>query len=142
MTDAVSTVPGDLQLALDRLAAALAAMGAGDPAPYATLWAPGTDVTLFGAWGPIERGHDNVTRTFEWVGSRFSGGALLPRYDVVHVSGDLACTVGNEEGIVRVDGGEPFLMRIRVTHVLRRVDGQWLLVHRHADFPPKDQREA
>lgn len=141
MTSAL-TVPDDLRTALDRLTDALAAMGSGDPAPYAAMWAPGPDVTLFGAWGPIERGRADVTRTFEWVGSRFSGGALVPRYEVVHVSGDLACTVGNEEGTVQIDGGEPFLMRIRVTHVLRRVDGDWRLVHRHADFPPKDEREA
>ncbi len=49
-------------------------------------------------------------------------------------------TVGMEEGEVRVDGRAPFLMRLRVTHVLRRVDGEWWLVHRHADFPPADQR--
>jgi len=23
---------------------------------------------------------------------------------------------------------------------LRRIDGEWYLVHRHADFPPSDQR--
>ena len=27
-------------------------------------------------------------------------------------------------------------MTLRVTHVLRRIDGEWRLVHRHADFPP------
>ena len=52
-------------------------------------------------------------------------------------SGDLAYTVGVEQGQVRVDGGAPFLMQLRVTHVLRRVNGQWWLVHRHADFPPR-----
>lgn len=141
-TTGTPAVPDDLQAALDRLADALAAIGAGDPGPYAALWAPGPDVTLFGAWGPIERGHADVTRTFEWVGSRFSGGALVPSYELVYVSGDLACTVGFEEGTVRVDGGEPFVMRIRATHVLRRIDGEWRLVHRHADFPPRDERKA
>jgi len=126
--------------ALDRLAHALSAMGAGDPAPYAALWLDDPDVTLFGAWGPIERGHPAVTTTFSWVASRFSDGALVARHDVVGVSGDLAYTVGMEEGEVRVDGRAPFLMRLRVTHVLRRVDGEWWLVHRHADFPPADQR--
>jgi hypothetical protein len=29
-----------------------------------------------------------------------------------------------------------------VTHVLRRIDGRWWLVHRHADFPPVDQRRG
>jgi ketosteroid isomerase-like protein len=31
-------------------------------------------------------------------------------------------------------------MTIRVTHIYRRIDGEWYLVHRHADFPPSDQR--
>jgi len=133
-------LPGDLQVALDELAAGLAAMGAGDPARYAALWAEGPDVTLFGAWGPIERGHLAVTHTFEWVGSRFSGGPIVPRHDVLHVAGDLAVTVGFEQGDVRLDGGELRPMTLRVTHVLRRIDGRWRLVHRHADFPPADQR--
>jgi ketosteroid isomerase-like protein len=131
---------GDFATTLQRVADALAAMGSGDPEPYAALWDRSGDVTLFGAWGPIEQGHDAVTRTFEWVGSRFSDGALTPTNDVVHVAGDLACTVGSEHGVVRVDGGEPRPMTLRVTHVYRRVDGEWRLVHRHADFPPVDQR--
>jgi ketosteroid isomerase-like protein len=138
----MTTTTDDLSAALQRVAEGLAAMGAGDPAPYAALWAPGHDVTLFGAWGPIERGHEAVTSTFTWVASRFSDGALVPRNEVLHVDNDLAVTVGFEEGVVRVDGGEPFPMTIRVTHVLRRIDGTWYLVHRHADFPPRDQRQA
>jgi hypothetical protein len=30
-------------------------------------------------------------------------------------------------------------MTIRVTHIYRRIDSEWYLVHRHADFPPSDQ---
>jgi ketosteroid isomerase-like protein len=134
-------VPADLRVALERVADALAAMFTGDPAPYAALWAAGEQPTLFGAWGPIERGHDAVVHTFDWVASRFSDGAACrPRYDVVDWSEDLAYTVGFEEVEVRVDGGAPAPMTIRVTHVLRRVDGEWRLVHRHADFPPRDPR--
>ena len=33
-----TTLPQDLAEMLDRVAAALAAMGHGDPAPYAALW--------------------------------------------------------------------------------------------------------
>jgi ketosteroid isomerase-like protein len=135
----MATAP-DLSAALERVERALAAMGAGDPGPYTECWARSDDATLFGAWGPIEKGHDAVTRTFEWVGSRFGGGELVPEYDVIDVSDDLAYTVGFERGTVRVDGGEPVPMTIRVTHVFKRIEGNWLLVHRHADFPPPDQR--
>jgi len=120
-------LPPDLSAALDRLTNALAAMSVGDPAPYAAMWLDHPDVTLFGAWGPVERGHDAVTKTFTWVGSRFSGGPLVPRHVVIGFSDDLAYTVGSEQGEVQVDGGEPFLMRLPVTH---------------ADFPPTDQRSA
>ena len=140
-TDDKRAVPAALRAALDRVADALTAMFTGDPAPYAALWAPGEQPTLFGAWGPSEQGHDALVTTFRWVGSRFSDGlSCRPRYRVVDWSGDLAYTVGFEEGEVRVDGGPPVPMTLRVTHVLRRIDGVWHLVHRHADYPPRDER--
>lgn len=55
-------------------------------------------------------------------------------------SGDLAYTVGFERGEVVMDDGPPPLMTIRVTHIYRRLGDAWRLVHRHADFPPPDQR--
>jgi ketosteroid isomerase-like protein len=99
-------------------------------------------VTLFGAWGPIERGPARLTETFRWVGTRFKSGTLVPEDVVSFESGDLAYTVGFERGDVVVDGGAPMPMTIRVTHVYRRIDGEWRLMHRHADFPPIDQRKA
>ena len=61
---------------------------------------------------------------------------------VVYASGDLAYTVGFERGPVSVDGGPERDMVIRVTHIYRRFGEEWMLVHRHADFPPADQRRA
>ena len=130
------TVPPDLARALDDLAAALAAMGAGDPAPYAALWADSADATLFGASGPIERGHHSVTTTFTWFGSRFSGGALVPRHEVVGHSGDLAYTVAFEHKTVDTPEGGQATYTLRTTHVFRREGGEWRIVHRHGDLPP------
>ena len=129
-----------LTRALARIEAGLAAMRMGDPAPYRDCWANIEEATLFGAWGPIEKGFGAIGTTFEWVGSRFKGGDLELEYAIVHSSGDLAYTVGFERGEVSVDGGQRRPMTIRVTHVLRRIDGEWKLVHRHADFPPPDER--
>lgn len=61
---------------------------------------------------------------------------------IVASSGDLAYTVGFERGPVQVDRGTRQDMVIRVTHIYRRVDGDWKIIHRHADFPPPDQRHA
>jgi len=68
------------------------------------------------------------------------GDRCRPRYETVDWSGDLAFTVGYEDTEVRIDAGPPVCMTLRVTHILRRVDGEWRLVHRHADFPPEDPR--
>ena len=128
--------------ALEQVRVALAAMRAGDPQPYIDCWADTDDATLFGAWGPIEHGYQQVTETFRWVGSRFNGGDLDVENTVAYISGDLAYTVGFERGEVATDRGARRPMTIRVTHIYRRTDGAWRLVHRHADFPPADQRQT
>jgi ketosteroid isomerase-like protein len=120
---------------------ALTAMRQGDPVPSISLWSDADDVTLFGAWGPIEQGAANVFETFRWVADRFGPEGSSPQdIAAVHQSGDLAVTVGFERGTAQVDGGSPRDMVIRVTHVYRREHGEWRIVHRHADFPPEDQR--
>jgi len=129
-----------IEAALDRVHRGLADMGDGCPDSYISCWHRSPAVTLFGAWGPIEKGHANLTSTFAWVGSRFSGGALVAEDIELYSSGDLAYTVGFERGLVSIDGAPPRPMTIRVTHLYRRIDGRWGLVHRHADFPPVDPR--
>ena len=132
----------DLKLAeaLEQVRLALAEMASGNPEPYIACWADSDDATLFGAWGPIDKGFRRLAKTFRWVGSRFRSGRLVPEHSVVASSGDLASTVGFERGEVTVDDGPPRLMTIRVTHIYRRFGDTWRLVHRHADFPPPDQR--
>jgi ketosteroid isomerase-like protein len=128
--------------ALGRVTAAVSQMGSGDPQPHIDCWAESEEVTLFGAWGPIEKGYGQLVKTFRWVGDRFKGGQLATENAVTFASGDLAYTVGFERGEVVVDGGDPRPMTIRVTHVYRRFGDEWRLVHRHADFPPEDQRQV
>ena len=57
--------------------------------------------------------------------------------EVAYVGADLAYTVGYEHNQVKVDG-RPRTYTLRVTHAYRREDGQWRIVHRHADVPPTD----
>jgi hypothetical protein len=81
--------------ARERVRTALAAMGFGNAEPYIDCWAKSDDATLFGAWGPIERGYARLTETFRWVGSRFKSGALVPQDIVCFESGDLAYTAAS-----------------------------------------------
>ncbi len=120
-------------------------MRSGDPEPYIACWADSADATLFGAWGPIEKGSRALIDTFRWVGSRYAGDRspvqATVENTVISCSGDLAYTAGFERGPVRVDEGRVQEMVIRVTHIYRRVGDGWKLIHRHADFPPADQRQ-
>jgi hypothetical protein len=84
--------------ARSQVRAALAAMGSGRPEAYIDCWAKSDDATLFGAWGPIEKGYRHLVETFRWVGRRFTGGVLVPENIVSFESGDLAYTVGFERG--------------------------------------------
>jgi ketosteroid isomerase-like protein len=124
---------------LPRQLAAERAFCDGDPGRRSTTWSQRDPVTLFGALVPVRSGWDEVSRTFDWVASRFSD---LHDYEFELVaagaSGDLAYTVGFEQKTVVFDG-EPTTYTLRVTHVYRREDGQWRIVHRHGDHSPAER---
>ena len=125
---------------LPRQIAAEKAIHNGDLTPRLETWSRSDPVTLFGAWGPCNSGWDVIGPTFEWVASRFSN-CTAYTFDLVAagVSGDLAYTVGYERFSCSVDHGPIEPTVLRVTHVYRRENGEWKIVHRHADVPPTGQ---
>jgi ketosteroid isomerase-like protein len=113
----------------------------GDPQPRMELWSRRDPVTLFGAIGMSESGWDQLSKTFTWVASRFSEVSDF-RFDVelVEVSGDMAYTLGFERFNGSIAGRPVEPVTVRVTHIYRREDGEWKIVHRHADNPGEDPR--
>ena len=113
----------------------------GDPRPRMELWSRREPVTLFGAIGMSESGWEQLSRTFEWVASRFSKVSDF-RFDVetVAVSGDMAYTLGFERFSGSIAGRPVEPVTVRVTHIYRRENGEWRIVHRHADNPGNDPR--
>lgn len=124
---------------LPRQIAAEEALHNGDATPRLAMWSTQNPVTLFGAL-TSKRGPDEVSQTFRWLASRFSA-CTSYRFELVAAgaSGDLAYTVGYEHSALSVDGvpAEPYTLR--VTHVYRRENGEWKIVHRHGDRLPVDQ---
>ncbi len=108
----------------------------GDVQPRQAMWSTQEPVTVFGALKSAS-GWDEVSRDFRWIASRFSD-CTAYRFELVAagVSSDLAYTVGYEHISASMDGVpvEPFTLR--VTHVYRRENGEWKIVHRHADRVP------
>jgi ketosteroid isomerase-like protein len=126
---------------LARQAEAERAIVLGDPAPRMELWSRRDPVTLFGAAsGECKAGWDELSRIFRWVASMFSDVRDF-RFDVeaAGVSGDMAYTVGYERFTGSIDGRPAGPVALRVTHVYRREDGEWKIVHRHGDWVPVDQ---
>jgi ketosteroid isomerase-like protein len=108
--------------------------------PRIDLWTRNDPVTLFGAAVPCISGWDEVQPAFDWVASRFRH-CTSYRFEVVAagVSGDLAYVAGFEHTTAEVEEVETSYT-LRSTHVYRREDGQWRIVHRHGDAPPRDRR--
>jgi ketosteroid isomerase-like protein len=128
----------DLQEFLDsfvpRQEAADEALHNGDAEPRKQLWSREDPVTVLGAFGVAASGWGEVNKTFDWVASQFSSCESF-QLEVIAagVSGNLAYTVGYEHSQVSRDSGPVRSNRLRVTHVYRREDGEWKIVHRHGD---------
>ena len=116
-------------------AAAERAMHAGDAEPRIKQWSHDAPVTLLGAkWTAV--GWPEVEPAFRRVASLFEDPV---DYEIELIaagaSGDLAYTVVYEHNTVVVEGRRR-TYTLRATHVYRRENGSWRIVHRHADWPP------
>jgi quercetin dioxygenase-like cupin family protein/ketosteroid isomerase-like protein len=112
----------------------------GDPQPRMALWSRRDPVTLFGAIGMSESGWNELSRTFPWVASRFADVSDF-RIDVelVEVSAEMAYVLWFERFDGSIAGRPVEPTTVRVTHIYRREDGEWRIVHRHGDNPARDR---
>ncbi|MGD9527923.1 YybH family protein [Pseudonocardia sp.] len=119
-----------------RWEAAHRALCSGDVEPWSAIWSTHDPVSLFGAAGSAS-GAQDVRRVQKWVAAHFAG-LVDDEREIVAAGacGDLAYTVAFEHKTVDTPRGEPVTYTLRATHVFRREDGRWRVVHRHADRPP------
>lgn len=129
----MSEVDDFLSSTVGRQVAADRALHNGDAAARLAMWSTKDPVTVFGAWISCS-GREDVRGTFERLASGFSDCASFD-FDVVAAgaSGDLAYTVAYEHTTASIEGRPAESYTLRVTHVYRREDGEWNVVHRHAD---------
>jgi ketosteroid isomerase-like protein len=127
-------MPDGLRRAIERLHAAIGRAAAGDPAPIQELYSHRDDVTAFYGWGGYERGWAAVSGRWNWAAAQFAGGTVAYENLTTIVTAQLAYTTDLETFRVRLAGVEgPVEWSNRVTHVFRLEDGEWRLVHRHAN---------
>jgi ketosteroid isomerase-like protein len=115
-----------------RLRNAEIALHNGDAEPRLAIWSRQEPVTVLGAWKSAN-GPKEVSDLFTQLETTFSDCTSYSHEIVAaDVIGDLAYTVGYEHTQAAIDG-EPRTYTLRATQIYRREDGEWKVVHRHAD---------
>src|SRR5215216_347245 len=107
----------------------------GNPDPGKKLFSHREDVTLANPLGPPARGREQVAQSAERAASNVRDGEFLSAEIIEkHVTPELAYVVWVERQKAKVGAREdvtPFALR--ATMILRPEDGEWKIVHRHAD---------
>jgi ketosteroid isomerase-like protein len=130
----MTTAQHDFQQAIARLHAAMAKVVTGDVSLIKALHSHADDVTSFYGMGGYEKGWEAVSKRWDWAGTQFHGGTVSYENLSSGVSGDLGYTVDIENQHLTGHGdAAPMQRSVRVTHVFRREDGEWRLVHRHGN---------
>ena len=115
--------------------AAIDAFAKGDPAPVKLLFSHRDDVMLANPFGPAVAGWSAASEMLDFASSRFRDGHVigvdrLARYEapglaVIHETEHWRAKVAGRAELSDFD--------LRVTTTFRVEDGNWKIVHRHAD---------
>ena len=131
MTDSTAEPLTELR---ERWSAAARAYLNGDLRAYAELADHSADFVLTPPYGgDPRRGFDGSDAAVEWTARTFRGGEVDVEVFDAYTSGDLAVLVAVERQHGEVGGLPPQDWSLRITLVFRREDGEWKLLHRHAD---------
>lgn len=107
----------------------------GDAKALLDISATQDPATIFGPQGTIVSGATEVDKANIATASRFAEGSEN-RFGVLHKGqdGDLAYWVGIQYSKVKMKDSQKLVpMNLRVTEIFRKENGEWKLMHRHAD---------
>ena len=125
----------DVDQLIDQYQQALDVFMKGNPEPVKELFSHREDVTLANPLGPPAHGWDEVGATIEHAASQFRDGRLVG-VEIVEkqVTPEFAYTLWLEHAEGKVSGREDVVpATLRVTMIYRPEEGEWKVVHRHAD---------
>jgi ketosteroid isomerase-like protein len=105
----------------------------GDAAPLRLISTQRDPATFFGPMGGYVAGAEQVFATNQRGAQQFELGGTS-NFEVLQIaaSDGIAFWVGLNDATVRMQG-KTVPMKLRLTEIFRLEDGEWKLVHRHAD---------
>ena len=116
----------------------------GDVGPLAAIVTRRDPATFLSPRGDYLSGADIIAQRYAKDAEAFREPGTS-RLEILHAraSGQLAFWTGFQHAEVRIEGKDkPVAMRLRITEVFRLEDGQWMLVHRHADMAKPDSSSS
>src|ERR671910_290040 len=107
----------------------------GNPEPVKELFSHRDDVTLANPLGPPAHGWDEVAAAGEHAASQLRDGEMVGFETIEkYVTDELAYIVRVERARAKVGGSVDITpIALRVTMIFRPEEGEWKIVHRHAD---------
>lgn len=124
-----------IESAIEASHGALASILMGDQSGYLALFSEAEDVSLGNPFGPFGVGRKGVVERLAIAASKYRDGQVTNiEFISQYVSETLACVAEVESGVAKIAGSEKMdHASARVTSVFRLEEGNWKLVHRHAD---------
>jgi len=125
----------DLAEIIEQSHKALGLFAKGDPEPMKELFSHLDNVTLANPFGPAALGWNQVAETMERAASHYLEGEAIGFQRISeYATANLAYIVEVEEWRSKVGGADEIsAFSLRVTTIFRLEDGDWRIVHRHAD---------
>ena len=108
----------------------------GNPEPVKDLFSRREDVTLANPYGPPVRGWEKVSKSIEHAASLRSDGTFVEWQIIAkYVTAELAYVLQIERAEAKIGAREEISpLAVRATMNFRpEEDGEWKIVHRHAD---------
>jgi ketosteroid isomerase-like protein len=125
----------DVDEVIEQYDLALGEFVKGNPEPVKNIFSHREDVTLANPLFPVGHGWDEVAERLEGAASNLRDGEMVAIENVAkHVTPEFAYIVRVERAKAKFGGREDIApSALRVTMIFLPEDGEWKVVHRHAD---------
>ena len=130
----------DFEAFMKRRQEAASAYVRGDPAPVNQLATVLEPASFFGPGGGIDKGAAHIRAAYRDGSAQFEAGSDSTLEILQQAANDtIAYWTGIQHATAKLKGKpEKVPMDLRITELFRREDGEWRLVHRHADMLKAD----